>query len=95
MAENRNNTVGDDFEVIIRSKVRSRNGMVSRMQASVMATLEAGIGLCYLCHLALESLYLVDQLQETDLDQFCMYIVEKLLTYQSMYIAIPRSRWDN
>ena len=62
MAENRNDTVGDDFEVIMRSKVRSRHGMVSRTQVSAMAMLEAGIGLCYLCHLAPESLYLVDQL---------------------------------
>ena len=53
-----------------------------------------GIGLCHLCHLAPESLHLVDQLQETDADQFRMYVVEKLLTYQSTHVAVPRSRWD-
>ena len=42
MAENRNDTVVDGPEARMRPKARSSKGMVSRMQASAMATPEAG-----------------------------------------------------
>ena len=42
MAENRNDTVVDGREAIMRPKARSSKDMASRMQASAMAMLEAG-----------------------------------------------------